>query len=266
MSFFEGKVAVITGAGGSIGAAIAKELVKNGAKVSLVDYDEAAMERVVSELGFQPGQYCCIKADVSKEEDVENYVNKTIELLGGLDLFVNNAGVEGDKCDLIDYSTAAFERVLNVNFKGAFFGLKYVIKAMRQAGTAGAIVNTGSCASLKGMPMTIAYVGSKHAVYGMTKTAAVESAKYGIRVNCVCPANVDGPMMRRFEERECRSLGLEVNEENMAKVKAMGAACSPISRYCQPVEIAQGVMYLLNNEVSGFVTGIALPIDGGLTL
>ncbi len=137
---------------------------------------------------------------------------------------------------------------------------------MRKADKGGAIVNTGSCTSLKGMPMTIGYVGTKHAVYGMTKTAAVENGKHNIRVNCVCPANVEGPMMRRFEERECKSLGLEVTPENLAKVHAMGAAMSPIQRYCRAEEIAEAVIYLLDSDKSGFVTGMALPIDGGLTL
>lgn len=266
MNFFEGKVAIVTGAGGSIGAAIAKQLADNGVKVALVDYDEAALSRAASDLALPEGQYRLIRADVSNEEDVKGYVGKTLKAFGGLDLFVNNAGIEGDKCDLVDYSTESFDRVLNVNVRGVFLGLKYVLRVMRSSGKGGSIVNTGSCASLKGMPMTAGYVGSKHAVLGMTKTAAVENAKYGIRVNCICPANVDGPMMRRFEARECVSLGMEVTPENLAKVKAMGAASAPMNRYCQPEEIAAGTLYLLNSELSGFITGIALPVDGGLTL
>ena len=262
---FNNKVALITGGAGAIGKMTAKLFVERGGKVALVDNDEAALHKVPAELNWKVEDYLLITADVTREEDVIRYVDETVARFGRIDLFYNNAGVEGEKAVFADYSTEVMNKVFDINIKGAFFGIKYVLKAMLKQGNGGSIINASSCAGLKAMPGSAAYVASKHAVIGMTRSAALENAKYGIRVNAVCPAIIEGPMMDRLRSGQLVMQGKEVNEKNLAELREKSGKNLPIGHSGKTEDVAESVLYLAS-DAAAYITGIALPIDGGITL
>lgn len=252
---FTDKVVLITGAAGGFGVETVKAFAERGAKVVLVDLYMEALEKVAQELGLEEGRYLLVAADVAKEEDIINYVNKTKETFGRIDVFFNNAGIEGVVSKLVDYPSDMFHKVIDINVKGAYFGMKYVLKVMQEQ-KSGSIINVSSVAGLKGMPDLSAYVTSKFALIGMTRSAAVENAPLGIRINAICPAMVNTRMMRSVEE------GIAGDKAEEAK-KAFEATI-PLGRYGEVEEIASLVMYLASDEAS-FITGVFLPIDGGYT-
>ena len=262
---FENKVALITGAAGTIGRTTAKLFIERGGKAALVDNNKNELGKIPVDLNLKETDYLLITADVSREDDVIRYVEETIKKFGHIDLFFNNAGIEGQNALFTDYSSEIMEKVCDINIKGVFWGLKHVLKAMIKAGKGGAIVNASSCAGIKGMPGTVAYVASKHAVIGMTRTAALENGKYGIRVNAVCPAIIDGPMMDRLRSSQLQAQGKEATGENLALMRGETAKRLPIGRTGRAEDVAEGVLYL-GSDAASFVTGVALPIDGGITL
>lgn len=250
MARFENKVVLITGGTGGIGQATAKLFLDEGAKVAIVGTNDEKLAKAKEELG----DILTIKADVRNEEDVKNYVDKTVEKYGRIDVFFNNAGIEGKVRPIIEQTVEDFRKVIDINVTGVFLGLKYVIPVMQKQ-KSGSIINTSSVAGLMGSPGVSPYVASKHAVIGITKTAALEVAKDNIRVNSVHPSPVETRMMRSLEEG--------FNPEDAAAVKKAQEAAIPLGRYGEPEEVGKLVLFLGSDD-SSFITGSQYLIDGGL--
>lgn len=247
---FAQKVVLLTGAAGGIGLAAARRFVAEGANVVLVDIGEESLARAVEELGAA-ASYAV--ADVSRPEQMERAVELAVERHGGFDVFVANAGIEGAVARLEDYPLEAFDRVLNVNVRGVFIGLQTVIPVLRARG-GGSIVITSSAAGISGIPKLSAYVASKHAVIGLMRSAALENARYNIRVNTVNPGPVETRMMRSIEE------GNAPGEGGLVKQKMSAAV--PMRRYARAEEIV-GMMVFLASDESSYCTGGVYLVDGG---
>ena len=198
MSKFTGKVVVVTGAGGGIGRAAAARLAAEGASLVLVDRAKDALAETRAAVERTGMPVLAVEADVTRWSDVQRYVAAAAERFGGIDAFFNNAGILGVVSPLVDYPEAEFDRVLAVNVKGVWLGMKAVAPVMA-AKNGGAIVNTASIAGLRGSPNLIGYTASKHAVIGLTRSAAIELVRRGIRVNAICPAPIETPMARELE-------------------------------------------------------------------
>lgn len=246
---FEGKVALVTGAAGGIGRAAALAFAAEGARVAVADIhpDGAA---TVEQIRAAGGEAVFIRTDVGVEAEVAAMVARTVQEYGRLDCAFNNAGIEEESRPLADADEALFDRIMRVNVKGAWLCMKHEIRQMLAQG-GGAIVNTASVAGLVGAPLQPIYAASKHAVVGMTKTAAAEYGRAGIRINSVCPGVIRTPMLERALEREPR------REKGIVKVH-------PIGRIGEAEEIAAAALWLCSDAAS-FVTGHQLAADGGLT-
>ncbi|MGE7920041.1 SDR family NAD(P)-dependent oxidoreductase [Viridibacillus sp. NPDC093762] len=253
---FKEKVVVITGAAGGIGQATARLFAQKGAKLVLVDLNSQGLKNMVSNLNLAEEDYLILPTDVSKEEQVQNYVEKGMEKFGKIDVFFNNAGIGGKTGLLIQQSAHDLDNVLNVNVKGVFYGMKHILKVMVEQ-KSGSIINTASVAGLVGTPGLAIYTASKHAVIGLTKAAALENSRNGVRVNAVCPAPVDTDMVRELEEWIAPG---KTREEQ----KSIFAKSVPMKRYSSPDEIAQLVVFLASENAS-YITGSAYTIDGGMT-
>jgi NAD(P)-dependent dehydrogenase (short-subunit alcohol dehydrogenase family) len=252
---FTDKVALITGAGNGIGRATAIAFAKGGAKVVVVDRDTAGGEATAGIIRQQGGDARVITADVTKSAEVQAYVKAALDAYGKIDCFFNNAGIEGKWAHTAEYDEAMFDQVIGVNVKGVFLGLRHVLPVMLQQ-KQGAIVNTASVAGLVATPGMPAYVASKHAVIGLTKTAAGEVARHGIRVNAVCPGPVDTRMIHSLEQ--------QLNPSDPASVSRRYQAAIPMGRYVVPDEIANTVLFLCSDAASA-ITGAQYVIDGGRT-
>ena len=254
MKRLQGKVAVITGGAGGIGSATARLFASEGANVLLVDLYESDLKRTVDQIGLPTVSYQT--ADVSKASDVELYVQTAVERYGGIDIFFDNAGIVGNVQPLTEYSEADFDRLIAVNVRGVWLGLKYVMPIMKQS-KGGSIIITSSVAGMKGFANMVAYVTSKHAVVGMMRVAALEGASTGIRVNTINPGAVDNNMMRTLEEG--------MDEGHPEHAKEGFEHLTPMGRYCKNQEVAQLALFLAGDE-SQYITGSIHPIDGGLTI
>jgi 3-hydroxybutyrate dehydrogenase len=247
---FQGKIVLITGAAGGIGIAAARRFIDEGAQVALVDLSQAALAKAAADL---PGEPLLLAADVGDEDSVRGYVEQTLARYGRIDVFVNNAGINGAFAPIVEQTVENYRKVLDVNVIGAFLGLKHVLRAMIAQG-AGAIVNTASNGGLLGAPGMSAYVASKHALMGLNKTAALEAAPHGIRVNAVAPSGVDTQMMRSIERNAAAGHEDEARKRFEASV--------PLGRYATAEEIAE-LMLFLASERASFITGAYYRIDGG---
>ena len=250
---FTGKVALITGGGGDIGQAAALGFAGRGAKVVVADIDEAAGQASVKLIEGQGGDARFVRVDVSRTDDVRHYVQSTLDAYGAIDCFFNNAAIEGGIAPTQDYDEAMFDRVISVNLKGVFLGLRHVLPVMLRQG-AGTIVNSASITAIFGGPGMPAYVASKHGVLGLTKAAAADVARFGVRVNAVCPGPVETRMMRSLEAQR--------NPADPAAMRAAIRAGIPTGAYSTPEEVANAVLYLCS-ALSGNVTGTHLMLDGG---
>jgi len=245
----DGKVALITGGSTGIGRATAQIFAREGAKVGVADVNAEGAEETVRLIQAAGGAALFIRADVSQAADTEAMVRTVVETYGRLDCAFNNAGIEGEMRSTQDYSEAAWERVMGINLKGVWLSMKAEIQHMLGHG-GGAIVNTASAAGLVAVPSLSAYVAAKHGVVGLTKTAALEYAKAGIRVNAVCPGGVDTPMVQRV-------FG---SSQELAEA---AIASEPVGRLAQPAEIGEAVAWLCSDAAS-FVTGHPMAVDGGM--
>jgi NAD(P)-dependent dehydrogenase (short-subunit alcohol dehydrogenase family) len=252
---FHGKVALITGGGNGIGRAVALGFATRGAKVVVVDHDQAAGEATAGILRQQGGEAFFVPADVTKSANVQDYVKQTLDKYGAIDCFHNNAGIEGSVAPTHQYDEEMFDRVMAVNVKGVFLGMRHVLPVMIKQGR-GSIVNTASVAGLVASPGMPAYVASKHAVIGLTKTAAGEVGRAGIRVNAVCPGPIDTRMIHSLETM--------LNPDDPASVGSRYQNNIPIGRYGTPDEVANLVIFL-SSDLAGNITGAHYVVDGGRT-
>ena len=257
MARLEGKVAVITGATGGIGRAAARLFAGEGARVALVDLDEAALRELAQDIGEDKASYTA--ADVTRPDQTQAYVNAAVNRWGGIDALLANAGIEGTLSSIPDYPVDVFDRVMAVNVRGVWLGIKYVTPVMRQRG-GGSIVITSSTAGIGGTPEMSAYTTSKHAVVGLMRTAAMEGAPDGIRVNTVHPAPIETRMMRSIEEM--RVAAMDDSAVTVATAKQSFAERIPLGRYGNPEEVARVMLFLASDD-SSFCTGGMYMVDGG---
>ncbi|MFP2926401.1 SDR family NAD(P)-dependent oxidoreductase [Pyxidicoccus sp. 3LG] len=256
MAAFDGRAAIVTGGSSGIGLATARRLCREGARVVIAARNEARGREAERALREEGGEARFMPCDVSRGEDVRRLVDSTVELFGRLDLAVNNAALPDislvPTCDL---SEEEFDRTLAVDLKGVFLGLKYQIPAMLRGGK-GSIVNVSSSNGMLATPYAAAYVAAKHGLHGLSRTAALEYAPQGIRVNVVCPGAHRTPMLEGIFQK--------MSPGNLAQAEGAYAARIPARRVADPAEAAEAICWLLSDAAS-YVTGSILAVDGGLT-
>ncbi len=253
MGKLDGRITVITGGAGGIGLAAATRFVAEGSKVLLVDLDEGPLRQAVATLGAEHAS--CVRADVTRPEDVERYVRAAVERYGGIDVLLNNAGFEGAVKPIPEYPIEVFDRVIEVNVRGVWLGLRSVIPEMAKRG-GGSIIITSSVAGIHGFAGVSAYVTSKHAVVGMMRTAALECAPLKIRVNTVNPAPIETRMMRSLEDGFAPGQAAQAKQQILAGI--------PMARYGTAEEVAHLMLFLASDE-SRYCTGGVYMVDGGIS-
>jgi NAD(P)-dependent dehydrogenase (short-subunit alcohol dehydrogenase family) len=248
---FDGKVVLVTGAAGGIGRATALAFGRAGACVVVADLSVDGGHATAAMIVEAGGKALFVQTNVTRAAEVEALIDKTVSYYGRLDCAFNNAGIEEEHLALADTDEAVFDRIISVNVKGTWLCMKYQIRQMLKQEGGGAIVNTASVAGLVGAPTQAIYAASKHAVVGMTKTAAAEYGRDGIRINSVCPGVINTPMLARALERD---------PTRQKKLRNL----HPIGRFGEATEIANAALWLCSEQAS-FVTGHQLAVDGGLT-
>ena len=251
MTMMEGKVALVTGAGAGIGRSTAILFAQKGARVTVSDIVSEGGEETVRLIREAGGEAIFVQTDASKSADIQSMVQTTVKQFGRLDFAANNAGVNGPITSLIDCTEEDWDKVMGINLKGVWLCMKYEIPEMLKSG-GGAIVNTASMAGLVGFPYQTSYVSSKHGVIGLTRTAALDFGKQGIRVNAVCPGVIHTTMVQSLIDNIPEVIDTLNNQ-------------APVGRIGQPEEIAEGIVWLCSDEAS-FITGHALAVDGGYVI
>lgn len=251
MSSFQSQVAVITGAGSGIGRATAIAFASAGAKVVVSDINDEGGQATVDQIRQGGGEATFFRCNVAEPAEIESLIARTVALHGRLDIGINNAGIGGKFARLVDQTNYDFDQMMAINVGGVFYGMQAQIRQMLTQPEGGKIVNISSIAGVRGMPMGGPYSASKHAVLGLTKTAALEYVRQNIRVNAVCPVYTHSGMVQDLIDTAPNM------EAKMLRV-------IPIGRFGQPEEIAQTILWLCSPE-NGFCTGQAIQMDGGLT-
>jgi NAD(P)-dependent dehydrogenase (short-subunit alcohol dehydrogenase family) len=250
----DGRVAVVTGAAGVIGTATIKLLAKRGARIVAVDRSAELLQGAIRDLPAE-AEALAVTADVTQEDEVADYVRAAMDKFGAIDVFYNNAGIEGDITPMLRYSLETFRKVIDVNVVGVFLGLKHVLPVMLKQDR-GSIINTASIAGLIGSPEISAYTASKHAVIGLTKSAAIDCTGTNVRVNCVCPGLIDSRMLSAIIEGRTPGNAPVPNDRIVERI--------PARRLGLASEVASVVAFLASDEAS-YVTGSAYTVDGGRT-
>ena len=248
MRELQGKVAIVTGAASGIGRAAAELFAAEGATVIAADVQDPEGQALADRLSEQGHTVSFVHADVSSERDVAAMVQVAMAQYGRLDVLFNNAGIEGEQAPTADATLENWDRVIGINLKGVFLGCKYGIEAMLRGG-GGSIVNNASVAGLVGFAGIPAYCASKGGVVQLTRTAALEYALTGVRVNCLCPGVIQTPMIDRFTHGD-------------AAAAAAMAGLEPVGRTGKPEEVAELALFLASDR-SSFITGAVIPVDGG---
>ncbi|MEQ8814695.1 MAG: glucose 1-dehydrogenase [Thalassobaculum sp.] len=251
MGKLDGKVAIITGAGGGIGVAAARLFAAEGAKLMLVDLDGDRLAALAQSIGDDRADWAV--ADVTDAEQVKGYIAKTVDRFGGVDVTLLNAGIEGKVARMQDQGDDDFDRVIAVNVRGVWLGLKYTMPEIARRG-GGSVVITASTAGIRAVPGISPYICSKHAVIGLMRSGAMEGAASKVRVNTVNPSPIETDMIHRLEDAYNPSRG---NRQPMAEG-------TPLKRYGQPEEVAR-LMLFLASEDSSFCTGGVYMVDGGVS-
>ena len=246
------KIALITGGAAGIGLETARLFLAEGARVALVDLRAEDLKKAAESLGSS--DVLTVAADVSSPEDAARYVRETVERFGRIDIFFNNAGIEGKVAPLAEQKIEDFDRVIAVNVRGPFLGLQHVLPVMMKQ-KSGSIINMSSIAGLKGSPNVAPYITSKHAVVGLTRAASVEAASANVRVNSIHPSPVNTRMMRSLEDGFSPGHGEEIKNQLASTI--------PLGRYGESSDIANLVLFLASDE-SAFITGAQYPVDGGM--
>jgi NAD(P)-dependent dehydrogenase (short-subunit alcohol dehydrogenase family) len=247
---FENKVALVTGAGSGMGLSAAHTFAEEGAAVALVDINESAVQTAAEHMIAAGHKAIAIQCDVTNEAQVKAMVEQTVSAFGRLDMAFNNAGVQSPAVETADSSSQEFDRVNAINLRSVWLCMKYELLQMRKQGN-GAIVNNSSIGGLIGIPGRAIYHATKHGVIGLTKSAALEYASRGIRINTVCPGTIDTPMVAEMISKEPETMKDIIKEQ-------------PIGRIGRPEEVAAAVLWLCSPAAS-FVIGHALAVDGGYT-
>jgi NAD(P)-dependent dehydrogenase (short-subunit alcohol dehydrogenase family) len=247
----KGKVALITGAGSGMGKATALLFAREGARIAAADISEAAVEAVAREIKQAGGEAIAIGADVAKSDEVARMAAITVERLGPPNVLYNNAGIEGETNFLAETNEAAFDKVIAINLRGVFLGMKYVLPHMVKLG-AGSVINQASIAGMVAIRGSAAYCASKAGVIALTRVAALEYGRYNIRVNCICPGAIETPMAERIRHGE-------PPRPNAVK------RVSVFNRMGLPEEIAKAALFLASDDAS-FATGAPFVIDAGWTV
>lgn len=255
MKRFEEKVVLLTGGGSGLGQAAALQLAAEGAKLVLVDLNKDGLEETKAKIeAATPGaETVLITANVVDEKAVEDFVMQTVDTFGKIDAFFNNAGVEGKQNLTEDYGVDEFQKVVSINLNGVFYGMKFVLKVMKEQGF-GTIVNTASVGGIRGVGNQSGYAASKHGVVGLTRNSAVEYGQFGISVKAIAPGAFLTPMV----EGSLRQMGGD-NWEEVGREFVQG---NPMKRFGKPEEIGYLVAFLLSDQAN-FINGAVIPIDGG---
>ena len=250
----DGRVAVVTGAAGVIGTATIRLLAERGARIVAVDRTEQDLAAAIKDLPAS-AQALAVAADVTQEDQVAEYVRAAVDKFGTIDIFYNNAGIEGEVKAIQDYPLESFRKVLDVNVVGVFLGMKHVLPVMLKQNK-GSIINTASIAGLMGSPMIAVYSASKHAVIGLTRSAAGECSGTGVRINCVCPGLIDSRMLTTIFQGRAGGNAPPPMDKIAERI--------PARRLGQASEVAAIVAFLASDEAS-YVSGSAYTVDGGRT-
>jgi NAD(P)-dependent dehydrogenase (short-subunit alcohol dehydrogenase family) len=255
MQRFSGKSVIITGAGSGLGRAAALQIAKEEGRLTLVDLSETGLKETVEEIraAAPDAEVQTVTANVADEAQVENYVAEAVKRFGRIDCFFNNAGIEGKQNLTEDFGSDEFAKVVSVNLNGVFFGLKHVLKVMKEQGS-GAVVNTASVGGIRGVGNQSGYAASKHGVVGLTRNSGIEYGQYGVQVNAIAPGAIMTPMVEGSLK--------QMDPENWEEVGQQFVQPNPMKRFGKPEEVGQLVAFLLSGD-AGFINATVIPIDGG---